>query len=33
MLPRKIFENWHIAMTILVLFEQILRKVGHIFGP
>ena len=33
MLHRKIFENLHIAMAILVLFEQILRKVCHIFGP
>ena len=32
MLPRKFFENLHTAMTILVLFEQFLRKVCHIFG-
>ena len=30
---RKIFENLHTAMTILVLFEQFLRKVCHIFSP
>ena len=29
----KIFENLHIAMAILVLFEQFLKKVCHIFGP
>ena len=35
MLPRKIFENLHrpTAMAILVLFEQFLKKVSHIFGP
>ena len=33
MLSQKIFENLHTAMTILVLFEQFLRKVCHIFGP
>ena len=33
MLPRKNFENLHIAMAILVLFEQFLRKVCPIFGP
>ena len=33
MLPRKSFENLHAAMAILVLFEQVLRKVCHIFGP
>ena len=33
MLPRKIFENLLTAMTILVLFEQFLRKFCHIFGP
>ena len=33
MLPRKIFENLHTAMAILVLFEQFLRKVCRIFGP
>ena len=33
MLPRKNFENLHTAMAILVLFEQFLRKVCHIFGP
>ena len=33
MLSRKIFENLHTAMAILVLFEQFLRKVCHIFGP
>ena len=30
---RKTFENCHTAMAILVLFEQFLRKVCHIFGP
>ena len=30
MLPRKIFENLHTAMAILVLFKQFLRKVCHI---
>ena len=29
----EIFENLLIAMAILVLFEQFLRKVCHIFGP
>ena len=33
MLPQKLFEILHTAMTILVLFEQFLRKVCHIFGP
>ena len=33
MLHRKIFENLHLAMANLVLFEQFLRKVRHIFGP
>ena len=32
-LPQKIFENLHTAMTIQVFFEQFLRKVCHIFGP
>ena len=26
------FKNLHNIMAILVLFEQILRKVSHIFG-
>ena len=30
---RKMFENSHVAMAILVLFEQFLRKLCHIFGP
>ena len=33
MLPLKIFENLHTEIAILVLFEQFLRKVCHIFGP
>ena len=33
MLLRKIFENLHTAMAILVHFEQFLRKVCPIFGP
>ena len=33
MLSHKIFENLHTAMAILVLFEQFLKKVSHIFGP
>ena len=33
MLLRKIFQNLHTAMAILVLFEQSLGKVCHIFGP
>ena len=33
MLPRKTFENLHSVMVILVLFEQFLGKVCHIFGP
>ena len=33
MLPWKIFENLHTTMVILVLFEQFLRKVRHIFSP
>ena len=33
MLSRKSFESLHIEMAILVLFEKILRKVRHIFGP
>ena len=32
LLPRKIYENLHTVMAILVLFEQFLRK-GHIFDP
>ena len=32
MFPRKIFENLHTAIAILVLFEQCLREVGHILG-
>ena len=32
MLPRKIFENLHTVIAILVIFEQFLRKVCHIFG-
>ena len=32
MLPRKIFENLHTAMAILVLFEEFFTKVRHIFG-
>ena len=32
MLPWKIFEILHTAMAILVLFEQFLRKVRHIFS-
>ena len=31
--PPENFENLHTAMVILVLFEQFLRKVYHIFGP
>ena len=33
MLPRKIFENLHTVMAILVLFKQFLGKVCHNFGP
>ena len=33
MLPRKIFENLHTVMAILVLFKQFLGKARHIFGP
>ena len=33
MLPRKNYENFHIAMAILLLFELFLGKVCHIFGP
>ena len=33
MLPRKNFENLRTEMAVLVLFEQFLRKVCHIFGP
>ena len=33
MLLRKIFENLHAAIAILVFVEQFLRKVCHIFGP
>ena len=33
MLPGKFFENLHTAMAFLVLIEQLLRKVCHIFGP
>ena len=32
-LPRKIFENLHNVMAILVLFEQFQAKFVHIFGP
>ena len=32
MLPRRIFENLHTAMAILVFFKQFLGEVGHIFG-
>ena len=32
MLPQKIFENLHTSTAILVLFQQFLGKVGHIFG-
>ena len=31
--PQSNFENLHTAMAILVLFEQFLGKVCHIFGP
>ena len=31
--PRKIFENLHTVIAILVLFEQFLRKGCHIFYP
>ena len=31
--PRKNYENVQTAMAILMLFEQFLRKVYHIFGP
>ena len=33
MLPRKIFENLHIVMAILVLFKQFLGKVCHFLAP
>ena len=33
MLFRKFFKNLRTAMAILVLFEQFLREVCHIFGP
>ena len=33
MLPQNIFENLHTAMAVLMLSEQLLRKVCHIFGP
>ena len=35
MIPRKIFENLHRSteMAILLLFEQSLKKGGHIFDP
>ena len=33
MFPRKFFESLHVAMAILVFFEQFLRKVCHIFDP
>ena len=32
MLPRKIFENLHAVMTILMLSKQLLEKACHIFG-
>ena len=32
MLPRKKFGNLHTAMALIVLFEQFLEKVCHIFG-
>ena len=32
-LPRKNFKNLHTLKAILVLFEQFLGKVCHIFGP
>ena len=31
--PGKFLENLHTAMTILVLFKQLLKKDCHIFGP
>ena len=31
--PRKIFENLHTVMAILVLFKQFLDKLCHIFWP
>ena len=31
--PPENFENLHTVMAILVLFEQCLWKVCHIFGP
>ena len=31
--PGKFLETLHAAMAILVLFEQFLEKVCHIFGP
>ena len=30
--PWKIFEHSHIAIAYLVLFEQLLKKLCHIFG-
>ena len=33
MLPRKIFENLHTVVVILVLFEQVLGKFGLNFWP
>ena len=33
MFPEKIFENLRTVMAILVFFEELSRKVGHIFGP
>ena len=33
MLPRKIFENLHTVMAVLVLFEQFSRKVSSYFWP
>ena len=31
--PLENFENLHTVMAILLLFEQFLRKICHIFGP
>ena len=33
MLPRKIFENLHIVMVILALFEQFSGKIRSYFWP
>ena len=33
MFPGKIFENLLTVMAILVFFEELSRKVCHIFGP